>query len=86
LSIPIAHHQGNYYYEGELPSHIKKIKYIGNPNGSKDNIAGLWDTEKNIIGLMPHPERAVFKEQGSVDGMVIFQTIKKVLANAKNNA
>lgn len=86
LSIPIAHHQGNYYYEGELPSHIKKIKYIGNPNGSKDNIAGLWDTQKNIMGLMPHPERAIFKEQGSVDGMVIFQTIKKVLANAKNNA
>jgi phosphoribosylformylglycinamidine synthase len=86
LHIPIAHHQGNYYYEGKLPSHIKTIKYIGNPNGSKDNIAGLFDTRHNIIGLMPHPERAIFKEQGSMDGRLVFETIKKVLEDAKNNA
>lgn len=79
LRIPVAHHQGNYYYEGELPSYIKTLKYIENPNGSKDSIAGVWDTQKNILGLMPHPERAVFEEQGSIDGRVIFEEIKKVL-------
>lgn len=79
LRLPIAHHQGNYYCEGELPSYIKTIKYTDNPNGSKDDIAGLWDTQKNILGLMPHPERAVFEEQGLTDGRVIFEEIKKVL-------
>lgn len=79
LNLPIAHHQGNYFYEEELPPHIKTIKYKENPNGSKDDIAGIWDTQKNIMGLMPHPERAVFEEQNSVDGRVIFERIKKVL-------
>lgn len=79
LTIPIAHHQGNYYYEGELPSNIRTIKYTDNPNGSKDDIAGVWDVENNILGLMPHPERAIFDEQNSKDGRVIFESIKKVL-------
>jgi phosphoribosylformylglycinamidine synthase len=79
LKLPIAHHQGNYYYENELPPHIKTIKYKENPNGSKDDIAGIWDAQKNIMGLMPHPERAVLKEQNLVDGRVIFEQIKKVL-------
>jgi len=79
LSLPIAHHQGNYFYEGELPSHIKTINYVNNPNGSKDNIAGLFDPERNILGLMPHPERAVFKEQGETSGMVVFEQIKRIL-------
>lgn len=79
LNLPIAHHQGNYYYDDELPSHIKTIKYIENPNGSKDDIAGIWDTQKNILGLMPHPERAIFEEQNSTDGRVILERIKKVL-------
>lgn len=79
LKLPIAHHQGNYYYEGKLQSHIKTIKYTDNPNGSKDDIAGIWDTKKNIMGLMPHPERAIFEEQNSTDGQIIFEKIKKVL-------
>lgn len=85
LTIPIAHHQGNYYFEGELAPHIKTLKYINNPNGSKQDIAGLWNTSQNILGLMPHPERAFFEEQNSTDGRVIFDEIKKVLENAKNN-
>ena len=79
LELPIAHHQGNYFYEGELPASVKTIKYLDNPNGSKDDIAGIWDAQKNIIGLMPHPERAIFEEQGSQDGRVIFEEIKKVI-------
>lgn len=83
LSIPIAHHQGNYFAEGELPPEIKTLKYTKNPNGSKQNIAGIWDTSKNIMGLMPHPERAFFEEQNSTDGRVIFEEIKKVLKKCK---
>ena len=85
LNIPIAHHQGNFYFEGELAPHIKTLNYTQNPNGSKDNIAGLWDTQQNILGLMPHPERAFFEEQNSTDGRIIFEKIKKVLENAKIN-
>lgn len=85
LNIPIAHHQGNYFFEGELPTEIKTLKYTQNPNGSKQNIAGVWDTSKNILGLMPHPERAFFEEQNSTDGRIIFEKIKKVIENAKNN-
>ncbi len=83
LNIPIAHHQGNYFFEEELPSHIKTFKYTQNPNGSKHDIAGIWDTAKNIMGLMPHPERAFFEEQNSTDGRVIFEEIKKVLEKCK---
>ena len=85
LNIPIAHHQGNYFFEGELAPHIKTITYTKNPNGSKQSIAGIFDTQKNIFGLMPHPERAIFEEQISTDGRIIFEEIKKVLENAKNN-
>lgn len=83
LNIPIAHHQGNFFFEKELPSSIKTLKYTQNPNGSKQNIAGLWDTSKNIMGLMPHPERAFFAEHNSTDGKIIFEEIKKVLEKCK---
>lgn len=79
LTMPIAHHQGCFYYEGYLPSYIKKITYLDNPNGSKNNIAGLYDIKHNIIGLMPHPERAVEFYQNSLDGRIIFKKIKKIL-------
>jgi phosphoribosylformylglycinamidine synthase len=83
LNIPIAHHQGNYFVEEKLLPEIKTLKYTKNPNGSKQSIAGIWDTSKNIMGLMPHPERAFFEEQISTDGRVIFEEIKKVLEKCK---
>lgn len=86
LNLPIAHHQGNYYYENELPKNIQTLRYLKNPNGSKNDIAGIWNKEKNILGLMPHPERAFFAEQNSTDGRIIFEEIKKVLDDAKNNS
>lgn len=82
FSLPIAHHQGSFYYEDELPEHIKVIKYKENINGSKDNIAGLFDTHKNIMALMPHPERAIFDEHSNTDGRIIFELIKEAMSYA----
>ena len=51
------------------------LKYTNNPNGSVDDIAGLWDRKNNIIGMMPHPERAIFSETGNTDGRAFFEMI-----------
>lgn len=79
FSLPVAHHQGNYFYEGVLPEYIKTINYKENINGSKDNIAGLFDTKKKIMGLMPHPERAIFDEHSNIDGRLIFKIIEEAM-------
>ena len=50
-----------------------------NPNGSLTNIAGIFNKQKNILGMMPHPERAIDKENGSVDGLLLFNSLLKNL-------
>lgn len=81
LSMPIAHRQGNYFANKDL---VKKLednnqiafKYRGsNPNGSVSSIAGVLNSEKNVLGMMPHPERASDELLGSNDGYKIFQSI-----------
>ncbi len=91
LKIPIAHMDGNYYnFDGEI-EYLKKqsqiifrycdkdgnISEAGNPNGSIYNIAGISNKEGNVIGMMPHPERAVENILGSSDGLKIFESIVK---------
>ena len=78
LTIPIAHHQGNYYIPKEEKDISKNIlmTYINDENGSDKKIAGLYDKQKKIMGMMPHPERAVFSETGGTDGRIIFEYIK----------
>lgn len=79
LTIPIAHHQGNYFLQPEKKNEIKKqilMTYDENENGSDEKIAGLYDKKNRIIGMMPHPERAVFKETGHTDGRIIFEFLK----------
>ena len=89
LKIPIAHGEGNYYINDagykELVDHDQIIfRYCepdgsitpdSNPNGSLDNIAGICNREKNILGLMPHPERCSEPILGSADGKLIFDSI-----------
>lgn len=77
IKMPIAHRFGNYFYENEEPNVV--LRYVSNPNGSKDSIAGISNAKKNVVGLMPHPERASFKFLGSEDGMKIFKSLKKWL-------
>jgi phosphoribosylformylglycinamidine synthase len=89
LKIPIAHFDGNYYAEPELLAELEKNKQIvfrycdekgrvteeANVNGSVHNIAGIVNREGNVLGMMPHPERASEKILGSEDGRVIFQSM-----------
>ena len=80
ISMPIAHKQGNYYANSELLKKLKAnnqiaFKYTANPNGSCHDIAGIFNDKKNILGMMPHPERAAENILGSKDGIKIFESI-----------
>jgi phosphoribosylformylglycinamidine synthase I len=80
ITMPIAHKQGNYFADSELLKQLEDnnqiaFKYLDNPNGSKLNIAGILNNKKNILGMMPHPERASELLLGSNDGLGIFQSI-----------
>jgi phosphoribosylformylglycinamidine synthase I len=81
IQIPIAHGEGNYYCDEETLAELKANNQIVfryadyNPNGSIDNIAGICNKEGNVLGMMPHPERAVHKWLGSDDGKRMFTSI-----------
>ncbi|RKY44368.1 MAG: phosphoribosylformylglycinamidine synthase I [Candidatus Omnitrophota bacterium] len=89
VSIPIAHNEGNYYIEDEGLLELKNDKQIlfrysdkegrltpeFNPNGAKDFIAGIISKEGNVLGMMPHPERASEKILNSQDGLLVFKSI-----------
>ncbi len=80
LKIPIAHGEGNYFADAATIDGLKKndqilVKYVDNPNGSLEDIAGICNQKRNVFGLMPHPERASESELGSVDGRVIFESM-----------
>ncbi len=81
ISLPIAHGEGRYFAEEETLKQIQQdnmifLEYQDNPNGSLLNIAGLIDRKNNVIGMMPHPERAVFKETGNTDGNYFFKLLE----------
>ena len=89
LSIPIAHIEGNYYADDETIEGLEENNQIvfrycdergelsedSNPNGSKGSIAGICNREGNILGMMPHPERASESILSSDDGRVIFESV-----------
>lgn len=75
ISLPIAHHQGNYVCDN-VDSEQIFMTYQNNENGSDFAIAGLYDRKNKIIGMMPHPERAVFEELGLIDGRKVFEFIQ----------
>jgi phosphoribosylformylglycinamidine synthase len=84
INVPIAHHDGNYFIDAEgleelYANNQVLLKYtdatgkISNPNGSVDSIAGICNKEKNVFGLMPHPERAMEILLGSDDGVKMLE-------------
>ncbi|MBS4198050.1 phosphoribosylformylglycinamidine synthase subunit PurQ [Bacillus sp. FJAT-49732] len=81
ISVPIAHGKGNYYCDEATLAQLKTNNQIvlsytsENLNGSIENIAGITNKEGNVLGMMPHPERAVDSLFGSEDGLKIFQSI-----------
>ncbi|MCA0984378.1 phosphoribosylformylglycinamidine synthase subunit PurQ [Halobacillus yeomjeoni] len=87
ISIPIAHGDGNYYcdeetYQTLLENDQIAFTYENNPNGSVGDIAGITNEAGNVLGMMPHPERAVEKLIGNEDGLRLFQSI---LTHWRNN-
>ncbi|WP_108672449.1 phosphoribosylformylglycinamidine synthase subunit PurQ [Peribacillus acanthi] len=83
ITIPIAHGEGNYYCDEQTLEELKANKQIAftyhgeNPNGSLADIAGITNKQGNVLGMMPHPERAVEELLGSKDGIKLFQSIVK---------
>ncbi|MEK5061142.1 phosphoribosylformylglycinamidine synthase subunit PurQ [Paenibacillus shunpengii] len=80
IIIPIAHGEGNYYCDEETLEKLKAnnqivFTYKNNPNGSLNNIAGVSNERGNVVGMMPHPERAVNEVLGTTDGKRMFTSI-----------
>lgn len=94
LRVPIAHHDGNYFadaatldrLEGEGQVAFRYCRSDGavaadaNPNGSARNIAGVFNTTKNVLGMMPHPENAIDAMLGSTDGRKLFDSLVDMVA------
>ncbi|MBI4263245.1 MAG: phosphoribosylformylglycinamidine synthase subunit PurQ [Acidobacteria bacterium] len=93
LRIPIAHGEGNYYAEPAVVERLEQNRQVvfryttaagevtdaANPNGSVHNIAGLCNERRNVVGLMPHPERACELAVGSADGLLLFDSVVRAL-------
>lgn len=80
VQMPIAHMEGHYYIDDEGLAKLKKgnqivLRYVHNPNGSVDNIAGICNERGNVFGLMPHPERVCEPELGGTDGLKLLESI-----------
>jgi phosphoribosylformylglycinamidine synthase I len=87
FTIPIAHGEGNYYCDEETLANLKAnnqivFTYQQNPNGSLADIAGIINEKGNVLGMMPHPERAVEGLLGGADGLKLFQSIVKTWREA----
>lgn len=97
LLIPIAHGEGRYFAKKETLQEMRQNGQIlfrycnkygevtedANPNGSVENIAGVCNEAKNVVGMMPHPERASDEELGNTDGIRVFQSILQYLSLKK---
>jgi phosphoribosylformylglycinamidine synthase subunit PurQ / glutaminase len=80
LRIPINHFEGNYTCSPETLAELRNedrivLRYLDNPNGSIDDIAGICNEARNVVGLMPHPERATSDLLGSSDGLVLLRSL-----------
>lgn len=80
ITLPIAHHDGNYTLGSENLARLKgedriAFRYQHNPNGSTGDIAGVLSANRRVLGMMPHPERALDARQGSADGAQLFAAL-----------
>jgi len=96
LSIPIGHMEGNFFCDDstlrELEEHQQiifryctpdgEITEAANPNGSLSNIAGICNRSRNVLGMMPHPERASEPLLSSIDGLMIFDSMVNALVHS----
>ena len=87
IDIPVAHHDGNYFADDETLDMLEgegrvAFRYVENCNGSQRDIAGVLNAEGNVLGMMPHPERAVEQAHGGTDGLALFENAIKTLVSA----
>jgi len=96
LRIPIAHGEGNYYAEADVIERLERERRVifryttadgaasdeANPNGSLNNIAGICNERRNVVGLMPHPERACELAVGGADGLLVFESVLSQIAGS----
>jgi phosphoribosylformylglycinamidine synthase len=94
LKLPIAHGEGNYYADAAVLRELESSRRVvfrycdadgrlsdaSNPNGAANHIAGICSESRNVVGLMPHPERACESMLGSADGLVMFESVVSSLA------
>jgi len=87
LRVPIAHGEGCYYADERTLDELEAedrvaFRYLDNPNGSLRGIAGILSRERNVMGMMPHPERASDPLMGSSDGLVVFESLLRAAVHA----
>lgn len=87
IRIPVAHHDGNYFADAETLDRLEgegrvAFRYAENVNGSARDIAGVLNAAGNVLGMMPHPERAIEKAHGGTDGRALFESAIKGLVGA----
>ncbi|MHA7859718.1 MAG: phosphoribosylformylglycinamidine synthase subunit PurQ [Henriciella sp.] len=80
ITIPIAHHDGNYVADEETLNALESegrvaFRYVDNPNGSARDIAGVISENGRVLGMMPHPERAIGGHEGGTDGRGMFESL-----------
>jgi phosphoribosylformylglycinamidine synthase len=80
LSLPVAHHDGNYVIDQDGLARLEgdgrvAFRYLDNPNGSIADIAGVLSENRRVLGMMPHPERAMEPLVGSADGRALFESL-----------
>ena len=85
VTFPVAHGEGNYYADEETLDRLEgegrvMFRYQDNPNGSARDIAGILNQKRNVLGLMPHPERVVDPVTGGSDGRGLFQSLIEALS------
>ena len=84
VTIPVAHHDGNYVADPELRAKLEgegrvAFRYLENPNGSSGDIAGVLSANRRVLGMMPHPERAVDSSLSGTDGARLFEGLVETL-------
>ena len=87
VMVPVAHHDGNYFADDATLDRLEgegrvAFRYADNPNGSARDIAGVLNEQGNVLGMMPHPERAIEPAHGSSDGRALFESAVKALVGA----
>lgn len=87
ISVPVAHHDGNYTADADVLARLNgdarvAFRYVDNPNGSDEAIAGVMSANKRVLGMMPHPERCVDEAHGGTDGTALFRSLLDQMATA----